>query len=242
MFGSCRTYHEATLFMNKSVIGACWILCGALPLAACSEGDPADGPPSEGTGATGIYALDVPESFWTDPPGIGADIGAFVPEFLFDVSGTTVTLGTAHQRVQDQCTPTAVVQATVAPPQFVLGPMDYEMHLENAANQAQVNTTIRALTITNVIPPTDDAGGTLSAVLDAREIYPMFHLLTDPQPSAVCSALDEFDAPCEPCPQDGQPFCLTITATRLEAVPAPEIVMGPVDGAGLGAECADVVP
>jgi hypothetical protein len=140
------------------------------------------------------------------------------------------------------CTPTLVTQAVVAPPEFHLGPIDYQMHLVNDANQAQVNTTIRSMTFSNVLPPTDGSEGTMSAVLDAREIYPLFNLIPSPTPDAVCTALDSFDAPCEPCPQDGLPFCLTIGAIALEAVPAPGMTIAPLDAAGLGPECADVIP
>lgn len=189
----------------------------------------------------GVFALDIPEPYWTSPPGIGGEIGSFVPRFLFNLSGTAVTLGTAHEALQDPCTPTQVPPAVVAKPAFALGPTDFQMNLFNSSNQARVNAIIRNLTITNILPPTD-VGGTLTAVLDAREIYPLFHLLPDPDPTTVCSALASFGAPCEPCPQDGQLFCLTIVAERLEAVPAPEIAMGMVDSSTLGPACADFNP
>jgi hypothetical protein len=227
--------------MNETVIYAGLILCSILPLTACGE-DGTSGDGTDGMGiAAGMYVLQVPDSFWTEPPGIGSDIGVFVPEFLFDVSETTVTLGTAKEGVQDPCTPTQVVQATMEDSQVVVGPIDYQMHLVSEANQAHVNTIIRDLTFTNVLPPVDDEGGRLSAALDAREIYPLFHLV-GPDAEAVCAALESFDTECEPCPQDGERFCLTIVAVRLEAAAAPEIEMGPVDGASLGAECADVIP
>ena len=248
--------------MNKTLIYAICSLCGALPLAACGEDDSGGttagsggGPGAAVDGSTGgqgstpvdgewagIYALDVPASYWTEPPGAGAEIGAFVPRFLFNVSGSTVTLATANDSVQDPCTPTAVVESSVTPPQFKVGPLDYQMHLVNTVNHSQVNALVRNLTIANVLPPVDDAGGTLSAVLDAREIYPLFHLVPNPQPSNVCLALESFGAPCEPCPHDGESFCLTLAAARLEAVPAPELAMTAVDAASLGAECAEVIP
>ena len=223
--------------MNTRSIWASLVLCSALPVTACSENDAAD---TLGV-ADGMYALDVPDTYWSDPPGIGADIGVFVPRFLFDVSGKEVTLGTAKEGVQDPCTPTAVAPANKKE-QVVVGPIDYQMHLVNETNHAHVNTTIRNLTFADVLPPVGDEGGTLTAVLDAREISPIFHLLPDPKPEDVCAALDDFGAACEPCPQDNQPFCLTIAADRLEAVPAPEMTMGPVDKASLGAECASAVP
>ncbi len=254
--------------MKKTLIYTGSILCGALTLAGCGEEDPAGDDsgvggasdtlgmaPATGTGGAsggevaspatvewaGVFALDVPEPFWIQPQGIGSDIGAFVPRFLLNISGATVTLGTAAESVQDACTPTLSVQATVVKPQFMLGPVDYLMHLSNPENLAQVNTIVRNLTITNVLPPTE-AGGTLSAVLDAREIYPMFHLLGNPSPTSVCAALESFGAPCEPCPQDAQPYCLTVVADRLEAVPAPQIAMQDLPSTSLGPGCQDFIP
>jgi hypothetical protein len=234
--------------MNKKLVKSMLILGMGLQLSACGAegaGDDPEGAPSNATAQdtwAGKYALTIPPSFWDEPPGIGSDIGVFVPEFLFDVQGSAVTMATMEAGVQQTCTPTLMAQAAIAAPQFVVGPVDYPMHLVNEVNGARVNTTIRSVTFTNVLPPTDAAGGTMSAVLDAREIYPLFHLIPMPTADAVCMGLAEFDVTCEPCPQDGLPFCLTIAANALEAVPAPDQVLTLRDAASLGPECANSIP
>jgi hypothetical protein len=232
--------------MKKTVIQASLIGCVGLLLSGCGpeDGEPAGAASSANSEAawSGVYSLTILPNFWVEPRGIGKDIGTFVPDFLFDVQGSTVTLATSESGAQQMCTPTLTTQAVVSPPEFVLGPVPYQMHLVNEVNQAHVNTIVRNVTFTNVLPPVDAAGGTMSAVLDAREIYPLLHLIPMPTPDALCTALANYDAPCEPCPQDGLPFCITIVAEGLEAVPASDQANAPLDAGSLGPECANAFP
>lgn len=171
------------------------------------------------------YLLSVPEDNWIDPQGIGPEIGPHVPSFLMRVDAGTsdsvsLTLTSADATgAQEMCTPTTTVAATTGGPYpgVQIGPVDFPVHLKNQNDPVQVNATIRGLTITNVLPGAAPAEeGELMATMDMREIYPMFTLLTNPDPDSVCNALESFEAPCEPC-TDGQLYCLTITAILLGA-------------------------
>jgi hypothetical protein len=260
--------------MKKTVTLTRMVLCALLPLAtlACSSGGEATQQQetagigggvaitTPGTGAAaavdpsateaaapwaGVYTLEAPAPYWSEPENIGSEIGLFVPIFLLNVSGETVTLGTATADetteviTQDPCTSTQVVTAQVAQPSFQLGPIDYQMHLVN--DPVRVNATIYQLTMTNVLPPTE--GGELSAILDAREVYPLFTALGKPTAETVCAALESFGAPpCAPCPQDGALYCLAIRAIALEAKARPDLVVATVDSATGGEQCADSNP
>src|SRR5215510_13711851 len=65
------------------------------------------------------YLLDIPAANWTEPRGIGRDIGDFVPQFLLGVEPASpgylaVTVGTAADGVQDPCNTTTQVMAADA--------------------------------------------------------------------------------------------------------------------------------
>ena len=196
----------------------------ALALAACGS-NAADS--SQWVGKS--YRLDIPPDNWVKPQGVGSDIGDFVPQFLFGVahaSGTdmTVTVGAALAGVQNPCNATTEVTVSGAayPMSEIVVPA-FPLHVvdTNQTPTVIVDTTIRNLTFTNVLP--DGAAkpdGEVSATIDASEVYPLFRLIPNPSKESVCAALQTAGASCVACPHNGQPFCLVIGAVQVAAVAA----------------------
>lgn len=198
------------------------------------------------------YLLEVPSGNWTEPRGIGRDIGPFVPRFLIRVDGASdgtidVTLGTAvrETETQEMCNPTHPVQGSIdAEMNVQIGPTDFPVHLKHTTEPIQVNATIREISFTNVLPSDGqtEGQGQLIAVMDFREVIDLFTLLAVPEPMAACNALEStFDAPCEACPQDDESFCLSLTAEELVAAEST-IDMQDVAASSLGAECENMSP
>ena len=167
------------------------------------------------------YLLEIPRQNWAEPRMIGSEIGDFVPQFLIGVEagmgqGVDVLITTAVGGVQDMCTPTAVVPASAAFPGIAIGPIPFDVHIKHINEDIQVTSTIHDFTLTDILPESGGEGELL-ATTDARELYPLFTLLGNPSPEAVCNELGEYNASCQPCPDDGEAYCLTIKAARLEA-------------------------
>jgi hypothetical protein len=227
--------------------------CVLLPLlAACGGGE--DGDSSSNTGTTGTtggdsfagatYLLKIGGGDWD--PGVGQELDPdAVPEFVLQVDGTpsayTVTIGTGSTEAtvftQDMCNPTSSHPATSNPyPGFQLGPVNLPLYLKHSVQDLSVQTTAYGFTLTNVLLPDGvTAGdGKLSAVLDAREVFPVFPALgpgADQQD--LCDQVATRGDTCKPCP-DGQVFCLELSASYLGAPKAP-ITLQP--SAGFDATC-----
>jgi hypothetical protein len=184
----------------------------ALLSLSCGSDDP-----KEATGST-TYLLEIPNTRWTEPPGIGQDVANFVDGFLFQVDpdGTT-TIGLASGGQQDMCTPTSTLQSNGTD----IGPGEIVIHLvppAEAMHDAEVNATIKNFTLAGVLPQggTPAEAGELTALADARELWPLFYQLINPDETVVCNALDQNGAPCEAC-EDGEMYCLNMKATGLGA-------------------------
>jgi len=182
------------------------------------------------------YLLQIPGSHWTQPQQIGSEIGSFVPTFLLQVNSNStgsldVTLATEASGAQDPCSPTTTVSVASESPQFVLGPVDAPLHIADATHGNSVIATARSLMMTNVLPQdgATAAEGEFSAVIDAREMYPLFYQLMTRTADTVCAALASANTTCMACPQDGAPYCLTLKATQLAASLADDIVIAPID-------------
>ena len=94
-----------------------------------------------------------------------------------------------------------------------------------------MNGVIYDLTLTDVLPNGDTISttGTLEGMMDFRQLYHLFTLIENPTPQTVCDVLfDTYDVACVACPTDGEPFCLTVKATRIGAVPT-DMDIEPVD-------------
>jgi hypothetical protein len=204
-------------------------LAAGAALAACGSDAPGS---SQWVGNS--YRLEVPADNWVKPQGIGGDVGDFVPQFLLGVAkGTgsqlTVTVGTAKGGVQDTCNPTVDVGADGgAYPKSEIVVTAFPLHIvdTNQTPTVVVDTTIRNLTFTNVLP--DGAArpdGTVDATIDAEEVYPLFRLIPNPSKDSVCQALASAGSSCVPCPHNNQPYCLTIGAVQVTAVTAASPVV-----------------
>ena len=215
-----------------------------LAIALCAGCGDSDEPKPAWEGRT--YLLDIPSTSWSEPAGVGRDIGEFVPQFLITLeraSGDTydALLGTAEAGVQNTCNPTTRVEAVARPyPNVEIVAREFPMYLRHVREDVVVTATIRDLSLRNILP--DGAAlaeeGQLTALVDARELYPLFTLIPQPSAAAVCAALAAFDAPCGPCATDDEPFCLALEAVRLGAIEL-EIPVAPVAADTLDPACLD---
>jgi hypothetical protein len=204
-------------------LSAALVLTLTSTFAACGGGD------SDGSSAWvgKSYVLTIPADNWTDPPGIGGDIGDFVPQFMFGVAkgsnGLDVTIGTATDSVQNDCNVTTAVSASgSAYPLVTITTPTLNMHIvdTNQTPTVVVDTTVRDVTFKDVLPGTPSKQGTVVATIDAAEVYPLFRLIPDATKESVCDALAQANAPCTACPHNGEPYCLTIKAVQVEGVEA----------------------
>jgi hypothetical protein len=182
------------------------------------------------------YLLDVTERDWAEPRGIGSEIDLFVPNFLMRIEGESpeefdVELATATaEGVQDTCNLTSMVAGTKGPDGVAIGPTTFPLHIQHTEEPIAVDGPIYDFKITNVLPQdgkTSDSGE-LVATMDFRDIYELFTLVEDPTPETVCEVLAESYPPCAPCPDDGEPFCLTVKAIYLGAT-ATSTEIEPID-------------
>ena len=196
----------------------------ALVFAACGGGEPSDS--SRWVGHT--FMLEVPATNWSEPRGIGGDIGGFVPQFLFGVARGSgqdldVTIGTAIAGTQDPCNPTTRVTASGAayPGSMIVAPT-FALHIvdKNQTPTVVVDTTIHDFSFTNTLPGGTGKDGEMTATLDAAEVYPLFRLVPNPNKDSVCKALGSAGATCMACAHNGEPYCLTIKAVQLAGTPS----------------------
>jgi hypothetical protein len=189
----------------------------------CSEADEVTNPWSGTT-----YLLDIAAEDWYSPRGIGKEIDEYVPNFLLraddgKVGGFRVSLGAANAAgEQDRCNLTSVVDGKAEPPSSSIGPAAYPLFIQHSSDPVSVVGTIYGLKMTDVLPDGDAISdvGEFEATMDFRALYPLFTVIVDPTADKVCTSLaEDFDSACEPCPTDGEPYCLTVKANRLGATP-----------------------
>jgi hypothetical protein len=216
---------------------------GLLPFAlACGSDDEQNDNPWENRS----YKLEIPATHWSEPPQIGNEIGAFVPAFVLQVSGSapddfTVMVGTADATgAQDLCSVTSEFRASSADrPSVQIGPASLAVHLVHPTQPVEVDASIYDMTMTDILPDgaTPAEAGEFAAIIDARELYPLFTLLPEPSAEAVCAALDSYMASCVPCPSDGESFCLPLKAVDLGANEVAGGSVVPVDVATRDPSC-----
>jgi len=227
----------------------------ALGTTACgdSEGDEAP-PPTAWQGKT--YSLAIPIGAWFEPdPAIGREFGPYVPDFLLRIdqsAGTShsATLAAAQDGAQNLCNPTGKISGTGTYPSATFKAATFPLHIHNPvdeddpADDVMITMTVDNLTFENVLPngATPATEGTFKATLRAREVYPLITGLIVQTPDAFCEALSSsYDVPCEPCPTDGEPYCLTLEAILLGAVESATAIT-PVTLDGRDPSCADMIP
>ena len=193
------------------------------------------------------YLLEIPPANWSEPRGIGGDIGGFVPQFLFTVNrgssqNLAVTVGTAKGGAQDPCNPTADVSMSGAqyPKSQILAP-SFPLHIvdTNQMPTVVVDATVHGFSFNDILPAGDAKAksGQVTATIDAGEVYRLFRLIPNPTKDSVCQALASAGAPCAACAHNGQPYCLTIKAVQVAGTPATAAVK-PVTAGSVPASCS----
>lgn len=249
-FASCS---ENLMTARTSSILGFTLLTAAVVGLSCDDpagdGDESGSGGEEGSSEPGpwdgqTFRLDVPKNNWTSPPGVGREIGDYVPAFFLKFAETAdgevellIGSGDPGAEEQNECsgTVTIALESPETPNEF--GPVTMEAQLTSTAGGTTMTVTanIYDLTFTDVLPvdgePAED--GQLTATMDVREIAPLFTLLPEEMrtPENVCMGLEmSFDAPCEPCSYDGgddEPFCLNMVAMGLGAEEADDVEVTP---------------
>lgn len=160
----------------------------------------------------------------------------------------------ADQAVQDLCSPTAKLSLDGAEQGNGIGPASVRMHFANdlASPALQVTGDVFDLTLTDVLPTGDaTSSGTLEATMDLRQLYVLFSALGPTRTAeSICTAYGIEYTPagctepgcmalCQPCPDDGAPYCLTVKAEGVTAVEAPNLSLTEVDENSRPTSCAD---
>jgi hypothetical protein len=186
------------------------------------------------------FLVEVPVSSWAEPRGVGAEFGAFVPQFLLAVEGGT-DIGTARGGEQDLCNPTTRLPAAARYPAVQIGPSEVHVRIVHDVEPIEITATISDFTLQNVLPegatPADEAE--LTGKMDVRELYTMFTLLGPGRTAdTVCQAIESFGAACAPCPSDGASYCLAVRAGYFGARAVP-VQLEPISADNLDPACLD---
>jgi hypothetical protein len=188
------------------------------------------------------YQLVIPLSDWTEPHGVGDIIGYYVPILLFGVtSATPVTIdiigavgATDDDVIQNECVVTTDFTDGVWPDgagQFSIGPTDYQVKIQNIDAklwQATSSGRFRA----------DGSGfdnGVLAGMLDARELVNFFVVPLE----MICVVAAAFGAPCQPCPSDGETYCVGIKAEGYTGEVVPGLTVQKITPEDIGPNCDD---
>ncbi len=116
---------------------------------------------------------------------------------------------------QDFCARTVDVTAVdfSASPFLAFGPTSIEFNA-----YLGVITLHDMMVRTTVAPDGASLGGmALAAVIDVRSVSEAVDMDT----GELCELLEVYGAPCEPCPEDSEPFCVSTAADQLDAMEVP---------------------
>jgi hypothetical protein len=222
------------------------VACAAASMSGCA--DDGDDDPGASVWLDRTYVLSIPATNWSKPKGIGSDVGVFVPQFAFTITGSTETqidlvMGTAlDDATQDPCNPTSTFPGTSDPfPAVQIGPRDFRARVVNDTTDDEpiiVLATIADLELIDVLPadgePAED--GVLRGRIDTRDVFTLFTQLPEPSPETVCAAAASFEAPCAAC-DDGEEFCIDLEAIGLGATEAELPALLPIDESDIDASC-----
>jgi hypothetical protein len=161
---------------------------------------------------------------------------------------------TASEATQDLCTPTSQLPVTQRG-LTLFGPASMRWHLTNGPGDASVQVTqnVYDLELEDVLPSDGmtSTSGALNVTLDFRQFYLLAAALGPTRtPDSMCAAFaaeytssdclsDSCVVACEACPTDGAPYCLTVHATGIGAIEAPNLPFTEIDEASRPASCAD---
>ena len=192
---------------------------------------------------TNSFILDIKEEDWTEPVGVGGEIGGYVPLFAFEIRGVDgtdldVLMGTADGNEQDKCNKTESFEGVVDPnPDFIIGPGEFEAII--TGEESKVIATVHDLTISGTFTGqgTGFAENVLTATVDFRDIAELFTLLTDPTADKICETAPNMGFECEECPFDGQTYCISLKAQNFKATQIEGLSIDETDEFGDG--CLD---
>jgi len=173
------------------------------------------------------YVLALADARIIEPAGIGSVLSGYLTTDILlgvsDVNGTELNIigalgatdadgNNIEPSEQDYCDPTIPFPpATLDNPFFSVGP-------ENATiSVAGMEVLIGNLEITGTFAPdgTYFDGGTLRGTIDTSLLSGLIDDSGDP--NAICALAVNFGATCEACPDDGDPYCLTLVADQIFA-------------------------
>jgi hypothetical protein len=197
------------------------------------------------------YLLDTPtidEGNWTEPKGIGSEVGTWVPQFLIRIESGSgddldITLATARGGIQDSCNPTTQVTATGAnypASQIIVSAFPMRIEDTNPSRAKILPTTVHDVILANVLPgdsPTTTSE--LTATIDFGELYPFMHVIPDPTPTSACETFKvNGGIDCEKCAFNQQPYCMTIKAVEINsATEVQNLVVKKVSAGDISSSC-----
>lgn len=182
------------------------------------------------------YVLDLQNARIVEPDGIGSVLTSYLTQDILvgveTVSDTKIQMvgaigaEDASPPRQEFCDPTIPFPEADfdESPFFVIGPEDTTLSV------AGYSITIGELEISGTFAADASyfGGGTLSGTIDTR---PLDGLVSDTgEPGAVCALATNFGAECEPCPNDGEAYCLTLVADQIVAEEISGTTLQQVEG------------
>jgi len=203
-----------------------------------ATGTPLGDPESEVVGTD--FLLDLGGAEITEPSVMGGVISDGLVEShlvlriqtMDEDAGTAHVIGAAVERVgqdyvQDLCTATIPAQGgpagTWSNPWFELGPATLVLPT------VEYDAPLFELVVSASFTPDGGAldGGTLEGELDTRAAD---HLIDPGTEGALCEFLADFDLVCEACPEDGEPFCMSVRAIAIRGEPVSVSSVDPETG------------
>lgn len=180
------------------------------------------------------YAFDMSTARWDQPIGFGTLLSLYFTTPILigveSVSGGAVDLLGAQGKRDDS----GMAQVDSEPTwDFPEADFSQAPYFTTVADQItvefdEVYVPIHdfALSATFAADGTTMGGGAVSGIGDTRNMGP---LLNQPNnPAAVCNIASGAGAPCEPCPDDGEPYCLRLSARDATGVLVEGLTLVPV--------------
>jgi hypothetical protein len=184
------------------------------------------------------FLLDTPaigSSNWTKPSGlVVGNLGNYgVPQFLFGVAAASgddlvITLAAAQQRKQDMCSPTTqltVSGATYPNSTITAAAVPMRIVSKDPTNPWHVMATIQEVSFKDILPGlASTATSRFVAVFDFTELAPF--VWPGGTAEAICQAAGLGGDPCQICPFNGTPYCMTFEAVQISAQEAAIPIKG----------------
>jgi hypothetical protein len=192
---------------------------------------------SDLTGRT--FRLDLGDARIVEPAAVGDLLGSYL---TVDILATVLSYDSEIKMIgglategscagagctQDYCNPTIDFPPAAfdESPFFEIGPDDTTIEV------AGYSVTIGDLYIAGTFAPdgTSFGGGQLAGSIDTR---PLDSLVSDDTGSsgAICDLVVSFGVTCEPCPADGEPFCLSLVADQIQADEVAGVTLDALSG------------